>query len=91
MWEFIEPRVKVHLLDEGYMWVPKRRGFTKVLKEEISGNQGFRAREASHSCYYASRGKDSSYLSLFFTFWAERWEFEFQLDVLRLGEGMYLL
>ena len=69
----------------------KKEGFTKVLKEEISGNQGFLAREASHPCYYASRGKDYSYLSLFFTFWVERWEFEFQLDVLRLREGMYLL
>ena len=40
--EFIEPRVKVHLLDEGYMWVPKRRDFTEDQKEEISGNQNFR-------------------------------------------------
>ena len=40
--EFIESRVKVHLLDEGYAWVPKRRGFTEDPREEISGNQNFR-------------------------------------------------
>ena len=27
--EFIEPRVKVHLLDEGYAWVPKTWDFAK--------------------------------------------------------------
>ena len=34
--------MKVHILDEGYTWVPKRRDFTEDLKEEISGNQKFR-------------------------------------------------
>ena len=65
--EFVEPRVKVHLLDEGYSWIQKKRekDFTKYPNEEISGNQGFRAREASHPCYYASRGRDSSYYDLF--------------------------
>ena len=46
----------------------KRKDFTEDPKEEILENQGFRAREASHSCYYASRGRDSSnlvYSSLF--------------------------
>ena len=33
--EFVEPRVKVHLLDEGYAWVPKRRDFTEDPREEI--------------------------------------------------------
>ena len=28
--ELVEPRVKVHLLDGGYAWVPKMRGFTKI-------------------------------------------------------------
>ena len=51
--EFIKSRVKVHLLDEDYAWVPKRRDFTKVLNEEILENQGFRDREASCLCYYA--------------------------------------
>ena len=68
--------MKVHLLDEGYEWVPKRRGFAKDLKGEISGNQRFRDREAS-PYYYVSRGRDSSYLRLFFIFWAEKWGFEF--------------
>ena len=40
--EFIEPRVKVHLPDEGYAWVPKRRDFTEDPKDKISGNQIFR-------------------------------------------------
>ena len=39
--EFVEPRVKVYLLNEGYAWVQKWRDFTEDLKEEISGNQNF--------------------------------------------------
>ena len=27
--EFVEPRFKVHLLDEGYAWVPTTRSFTE--------------------------------------------------------------
>ena len=27
--ESVEPRFKVHLLDEGYAWVPTTRGFTE--------------------------------------------------------------
>ena len=30
--EFIEPRVKVYLLDEGYMYVPKSKEFTETSK-----------------------------------------------------------
>ena len=63
--KFIEPKVKVHLLDEGYAYIPKRRDFTEDPKEEISGNQGFWAKEVSYSCYYDSIGMDSSYSSLF--------------------------
>ena len=66
--EFVEPRVKVHLLDEGYAWVPKEGDFAEVPKEEISGNQGFRAREAPYPSYYALRGRDSSYFGLFLPF-----------------------
>ena len=33
--EFVKKRVKVHLLNEGYIWVPKRRGFTEDPREEI--------------------------------------------------------
>ena len=58
--------MKVHLLDEGYAWVQKkRRGFTEDPKEEISRNRGFWAREASYPCYCTPRGRDSSYSSLF--------------------------
>ena len=46
--EFVEKRVKDHLLNEGYAYIPKRRDFTEDLKEVVSGNQGFRAREASY-------------------------------------------
>ena len=47
------------------MHIPKMRDFTEDPKEEISGNQGFQAREASYSCYCASRGRDSSYFVYF--------------------------
>ena len=50
-------RVKVHLHIEGHTYITKRRDFTKYPKEEISGNQRFRARKASYPCYYASRGR----------------------------------
>ena len=33
--EFVEPRVKVHLLDEGYAYIPKKRDFIEDPKEEI--------------------------------------------------------
>ena len=45
----------------------KMRDFTEYPNKEISGNQGFWAREASYPCYYASRGRDSSYFCLFST------------------------
>ena len=47
----------------------KNRAFTEDPKEKISGNQLFQAREASYMCYYASRGRDSSYLGLFLLLW----------------------
>ena len=34
--------MKVHLLDENYAWVPKRRDFPEDPEEEILGNQNFR-------------------------------------------------
>ena len=40
--KFVEPSVKVHLLDKGYAWVPKMRDFTEDPREEISENQKFR-------------------------------------------------
>ena len=49
----------------GYVWVPKMGDLAEDPKEEILGNQGFRAREASYPSYYAPRGRDSSYFGLF--------------------------
>ena len=63
--------MKVHLLDEGYVHIPKRRDFTEDQKEEILRNQGFRAKEASYPYYYTSRGRDSSYLGLFLLLWTD--------------------
>ena len=67
--EFVEPRVKVYLLDEGYTYIPKKkkRDFIENQKEEILRNQEFRARKASYPGYYALRGRDSSYFGLFST------------------------
>ena len=31
--EFVEQRVKVHIFDEGYTWIPKRRDFTEDPNE----------------------------------------------------------
>ena len=39
--EFIELRIKIHLLDEGYAYVPRTRDFTEDPNEEIWGNQRF--------------------------------------------------
>ena len=33
--------MKVHLLDEGYAWVPKRKDFDKDPKETIGGKSKF--------------------------------------------------
>ena len=33
--EFVGPRTKAHLIDEGYAWVPKTRDFTKDLNNEF--------------------------------------------------------
>ena len=43
----------------------KKKEFTEDPNEGISGNQGFRARNSSYPCYYASRGRDSSHFGLF--------------------------
>ena len=59
--------MKVHLLSEGYEYIPKRRDFTGDPNEEVSRNQRFWVGEASYLCYYASRGRDSSYFGLFST------------------------
>ena len=33
--KFVGPRTKVHLLDEGYVWVPKTLDFAKDLSKEF--------------------------------------------------------
>ena len=33
--EFVGQRTKVHLLDEGYVWVPRTRDFTKDSREDF--------------------------------------------------------
>ena len=43
--EFVWPRTKVYLLDEGYTWVPKRRDLIEDPKEEVLGNRIFRNSE----------------------------------------------
>ena len=68
--------MKVHLLDEDYTWEPKKKGFTEDPNEEFSRNQRFWVMEASRSCYYDSRGRDSSYLGLFFIFRQKNGSFE---------------
>ena len=77
--EFIEPRVKVHLLDEGYAWVPKRKDFDEDPKEDIQGKSKFSGLRGvlrtSYCLDYASRGRDPSYsgfsLHLFVHFWVK--------------------
>ena len=66
------------------MWVPKMRGFTKYPNEEFLVNQRFWAREASHPCNHASRGRDSSYLGSFSFFELRKKGFCFRVW---LGEG----
>ena len=39
--EFIETRTKVHYLDEGYEYIPKRRNFAENPREEIWGKSKF--------------------------------------------------
>ena len=41
MSEFVEPRTKIHLLNEGYTCVPKTRNFVEDPKEEILGKSKF--------------------------------------------------
>ena len=57
--------MKVHLLDEDYAWVPKRKDVDEDPKEDIRGKLKFSSLggvlEASYQFYYASRGRDSSY------------------------------
>ena len=65
----VELRKKVHLLDEGYTWVPKTRDFAGDSSEEfgklkVSGLGSVHG--TSLSFFYAPRGRDSSYFGLFY-------------------------
>ena len=71
--------MKVHLLDEGYALVPKRKDFDEDPKDEIRGKSKFLGLgwvlKTSNRLDYASRCKDSSYsgfsLHLFTDFWVK--------------------
>ena len=74
--EFIGPRTKVHLLDEGYAWIPKTWDFTKDSSEKFEKSKvsGFGSvNGTSYSFFYAPRGRDSSYFGLFYTLRAIWW------------------
>ena len=66
--EFVGPRMKVHLLDEGYMWVPKTWDFAEDSSEEFGKSKVSSlgsAHGTSYSFFYSPRGRDSSYFCLF--------------------------
>ena len=68
--KFIGPITKVHILDEGYAWVPKTRDFTEDSSKEfgeskVSGLGSVQG--SSWSFFYTPRGRDSSYFGLFST------------------------
>ena len=65
---FIEPRTKVHRIDEEYAWVHRKTDFTEDPKNEISGDRIFQVYEASYSCITLQEVEDSSYLDLLFIF-----------------------
>ena len=75
--EFVEPKVKVHLLDEGYAWVLKMKDFDEDPKKKIRGKSKFSGLGGvlgtSYRLDYTSRGRDPSYsrfsLHLFVDFW----------------------
>ena len=61
--------MKVHLLDEGYAWVPKPQDFSKDSSEEF-GKSKVSCLGSVHGTskifFYTPRGRDSSYFGLFF-------------------------
>ena len=40
--DFVEPRTKIHLLDEGYACVPEKGDFAKDPREEFGEKSRFR-------------------------------------------------
>ena len=71
--------MKVHLLDEGYTWVSKRKDFDEDPKEEIRRKSKFSGLGGVlgtlYLLFYASRDRDPSYsgfsLRLFADFWVK--------------------
>ena len=63
--DFVRPRTKVHYIDEGYAWVPKRKDFDEDPKEEIQGKSKFSGLggvlRTSYWLDRASRGRDPPY------------------------------
>ena len=39
---FVEPRTKVHRINERYAWIPEKRDFVEDPSREISGNRSCR-------------------------------------------------
>ena len=62
--KFIGPRTKVHLLDEGYVWVPKTRDFAEDSSKEL-GKSKVSSLGSVHGTSYSFL--DSSYFGLFST------------------------
>ena len=67
--EFVGPKMKVHLLEEGYAWIPKTQNFVensseKFGKSKVSGLGS--VHWTSWGFFYSLRGRDSSYFGLFF-------------------------
>ena len=71
--------MKAYLLDEGYLWIPKRKDFDEDPKEEIQGKSKFSSLGGvlgtSYQLDYASRCRDPSYsgfsLHIFADFWVK--------------------
>ena len=60
--EFVGPRMKAHLLDEGYAWVLKTRDFAEDLSKKFGKSKVLglgSVHGTSWSFFYTSRGRDS--------------------------------
>ena len=87
--EFVGPRTKVHHIDEGNVWVLKKRDFiedpNEFWKSKVLGLGS--VHEASYGFFYAPRGRDPFYLGLFSIFGLEMVAcLSFLSGVLCLGE-----
>ena len=62
---FVWPRTKVHLRDERYAWVPKKKRILPKIQAKSLGDHGFQVSGTSESFVFTPRGRDSSYFGLF--------------------------